>query len=103
VETAREMLEAVTRGLPADIGGLRRRCRRLACGILYRQQDQEDGGMPGACDRSLAENPDILKTIAGHRTLRPGLVVGFAAETDDVLRHAERKAVAQGCRLAGCQ
>jgi phosphopantothenoylcysteine decarboxylase/phosphopantothenate--cysteine ligase len=44
----------------------------------------------------LVENPDILATIGKHRTLRPTLVVGFAAETDDLLANARRKLAAKG-------
>ena len=44
----------------------------------------------------LTENPDILATIGRHHTLRPALVIGFAAETDDLIRNAERKLVAKG-------
>src|SRR5689334_18281286 len=47
----------------------------------------------------LAENPDILRELATHRT-RPGqVIVGFAAETDDVLRDGQAKLAAKGCDL----
>jgi phosphopantothenoylcysteine decarboxylase / phosphopantothenate---cysteine ligase len=47
----------------------------------------------------LAENPDILRELATHRT-RPGqVIVGFAAETDDVLRNGQAKLAAKGCDL----
>ena len=45
------------------------------------------------------ENPDILATIAGRASGRPALVVGFAAETDDVLANAQRKIARKGCDL----
>ena len=45
----------------------------------------------------MAENPDILAEIAGLGADRPGLVVGFAAETDDVVAHAEAKRARKGC------
>jgi phosphopantothenoylcysteine decarboxylase/phosphopantothenate--cysteine ligase len=44
-----------------------------------------------------AENPDILATVAGLTEGRPGLVVGFAAETDDVIAHATAKRARKGC------
>jgi len=44
-----------------------------------------------------AENPDILATISGHKTARPALVVGFAAETDDVVANATAKRARKGC------
>ena len=47
----------------------------------------------------LAENPDILRELATHRP-RPGqVIVGFAAETDDVLRNGQAKLAAKGCDL----
>jgi phosphopantothenoylcysteine decarboxylase/phosphopantothenate--cysteine ligase len=47
----------------------------------------------------LAENPDILRELSAHRA-RPGqLIVGFAAETDDVLRNGRAKLAAKGCDL----
>ena len=45
----------------------------------------------------LVENPDILATIAGAGNQRPRLVVGFAAETDDVVAHARAKRTRKGC------
>jgi phosphopantothenoylcysteine decarboxylase/phosphopantothenate--cysteine ligase len=44
-----------------------------------------------------AENPDILAEVAGLGEDRPRLVVGFAAETDDVIPHAEAKRARKGC------
>ncbi len=45
----------------------------------------------------LAENPDILKTLARAGTLRPRLLIGFAAETGDLLANAKKKLAAKGC------
>ena len=59
-------------------------------------RDSPDGGAPAALE--LTENPDILKTIAtatGNR--RPALVVGFAAETDDIVKNATEKRARKGC------
>ena len=57
---------------------------------------KKDGtGRPPAL--SLAENPDILRSIARRTADRPPLVVGFAAETDDVIRHATEKRLRKGC------
>ena len=46
---------------------------------------------------ALVENPDILATVAHRNTLRPKLVVGFAAETDRVIEHAREKLARKGC------
>jgi phosphopantothenoylcysteine decarboxylase/phosphopantothenate--cysteine ligase len=45
----------------------------------------------------LSENPDILKTISALGAKRPRLVVGFAAETENVVEHAKKKRKAKGC------
>ncbi|MEM1192516.1 MAG: bifunctional phosphopantothenoylcysteine decarboxylase/phosphopantothenate--cysteine ligase CoaBC [Pseudomonadota bacterium] len=95
VETAREMLAATQNALPADAA--------IFCAAVadYRPEietahkiKKERGGLTAI---ALAENPDILKTIAHHKTQRPELVVGFAAETDDVINHAEAKRARKGC------
>ena len=48
---------------------------------------------------ALSENPDILKTIATRKDKRPRLVVGFAAETENVIAHAQEKLARKGCDL----
>jgi phosphopantothenoylcysteine decarboxylase/phosphopantothenate--cysteine ligase len=46
---------------------------------------------------TLAENPDILATVARRASKRPALVIGFAAETEQVVAHAREKLAAKGC------
>jgi len=58
---------------------------------------KKDGGAPRAL--ALVENPDILATVAQLKTGRPPLVVGFAAETDNVVEHARQKLARKGCDL----
>jgi phosphopantothenoylcysteine decarboxylase/phosphopantothenate--cysteine ligase len=56
---------------------------------------KKDGtGKPPAL--ALAENPDILTAVAKHKTSRPALVIGFAAETNDLLKNAGAKLKAKG-------
>lgn len=95
VETARQMLAACEDALPAD--GF------VACAAVadYRpavetehKVKKERGGLT---EIELVENPDILAQIAGRKEGRPALVVGFAAETDDVIGHAEAKRQKKGC------
>nr|WP_316015476.1 bifunctional phosphopantothenoylcysteine decarboxylase/phosphopantothenate--cysteine ligase CoaBC [Roseobacter sp. HKCCA0434] len=95
VETARQMHDAVTAALPADAGVF---CAAVAD---WRMRDagaskiKKDGsGTIPALD--LVENPDILASVAQGEH-RPALVVGFAAETDDVVAHAEAKRARKGC------
>ena len=95
VETARQMLDACEAALPADCF--------VACAAVadYRptyetehKVKKERGGLTAI---DLTENPDILAEMAGRPSQRPRLVVGFAAETDDVLGHAEAKRARKGC------
>jgi len=95
VETARQMLAASEAALPADAA--------VCCAAVadYRPEietehkiKKERGGLSAI---QLAENPDILKTLSQHKTQRPTLVVGFAAETDDIIGHAEAKRERKGC------
>jgi phosphopantothenoylcysteine decarboxylase/phosphopantothenate--cysteine ligase len=95
VETAREMLAATEAALPADIAVF------AAAVADWRPVTEASGkikkdGSGSVPSLALAENPDILATIA-HRTAgRPGLVVGFAAETDDLLAYAGAKLAKKG-------
>ncbi|MCV9908119.1 bifunctional phosphopantothenoylcysteine decarboxylase/phosphopantothenate--cysteine ligase CoaBC [Brucella sp. HL-2] len=89
VETAREMQAAVESRLPADAAVM---VAAVADWRTANAADQKIKKQPGesAPTLSMVENPDILAGI-GHSEKRPGLVVGFAAETQDVLANAGRK------------
>lgn len=96
VETAREMLAAVERALPADV------FIAVAAVADWRPAEPSDVKLKldktGFAALKLAENPDILKAIAGlGPQARPRLVIGFAAETHDVLGHARAKRARKGC------
>ncbi len=95
VETARQMLEAVESALPADIAIM------AAAVADWRAAEESQGkikkdGSGEVAPLALVQNPDILATVGRHHTLRPDLVIGFAAETDDLERHAEAKLKAKG-------
>ena len=96
VETAREMLAAVQAALPADAAVM---AAAVADWRMAEESHSKIKKVAGAAAPSLtfAENPDILKTVAQSLTHRPRLVVGFAAETDDVLAHAQAKLARKGC------
>ncbi len=90
VVTAAEMLEAVRLALPADIAVFAAAVAdwRAAKPKPEKIKKSSDADPPSI---KLAENTDILKTV-GHLTkARPALVIGFAAETEDVLAHAKKK------------
>ena len=94
VETANEMLEACEKALPADV------FISVAAVADWRPSTQsgkkikKDG--KGVPPLSLEENPDILATLSKHKK-RPKLVIGFAAETNDVVKHAQAKLTKKAC------
>ena len=90
VETARQMLEAVEAALPADVAIMAAAVADWRVDSDSNQKIKKDGsGKPPAL--SLTENPDILATIGHHATLRPGLLIGFAAETQNLIANAQSK------------
>ncbi|MBT9372164.1 bifunctional phosphopantothenoylcysteine decarboxylase/phosphopantothenate--cysteine ligase CoaBC [Rhizobium sp. CSW-27] len=97
VETADQMLSAVLSGLPADIAVMVAAVADWRVVSSAGQKIKKQPGEPPA-PLQLAENPDILKTI-GHHANRPGLVIGFAAETQDVETNGRRKLEAKGADI----
>ncbi len=95
VETAREMLAACQAALPADLAVC------VAAVADWRPADEgavkikKTGDAPPAL--RLVENPDILATLSAQGPARPRLVVGFAAETNDVEAYAKAKLARKGC------
>jgi len=96
VETARQMLEAVEAALPADIfiGAAAVADWRVGAALAEKLKK----GASGPPTLGLVENPDILATVASHGR-RPRLVVGFAAETEKVIDHAQAKLARKKCDL----
>jgi len=95
VETACEMREAVEAALPADAAVM---AAAVADWHVLNSQSRKikkdgSGNVPVL---EFAENPDILRWICALPEGRPGLVVGFAAETDDVVAHATAKRLRKG-------
>jgi phosphopantothenoylcysteine decarboxylase / phosphopantothenate---cysteine ligase len=94
VETAKQMMKACTEALPAAI---------VVCAAAVAdwstenaaQKMKKDGGKTPAL--KLAENPDILATLAQPGTARPDLVVGFAAETENLIEAAKLKRAKKNC------
>ena len=95
VETARQMLDAVEKSLPADAAIFAAavadwRSAEPSATKIKKQQ----GRAPAL---KLVENPDILSTIAHRKSGRPRLVIGFAAETDHIIANAKAKLAKKGC------
>ena len=95
VESAREMAAAVDDALPADVAIM------VAAVADWRAAETSDSkikkdGSGAVPPLALAENPDILASLA-KSPQRPGLLIGFAAETNDVIAHAQAKLARKGC------
>jgi phosphopantothenoylcysteine decarboxylase/phosphopantothenate--cysteine ligase len=96
VESARDMLRAVERALPVDVAIF---AAAVADWRVAQAGAQKLKKAPGAATPELAlvENPDILSTVAHRRAQRPHLVIGFAAETENVAANAQAKLARKGC------
>ncbi|SEN80785.1 bifunctional phosphopantothenoylcysteine decarboxylase/phosphopantothenate--cysteine ligase CoaBC [Palleronia pelagia] len=95
VETAQQMLDAVEAALPADAAVFAAAVADWrVTGAAAQKMKKGPAGMP---QLALAENPDILATVSAKGADRPALVVGFAAETENVIEHATAKRLRKGC------
>ena len=96
VETAAQMRDAVAAALPADAAVFAAAVAdwRVANRTTSKIKKDKAGALPTL---EFAENPDILAGVSQMTSGRPGLVVGFAAETDDVEAHATAKRLRKGC------
>jgi phosphopantothenoylcysteine decarboxylase / phosphopantothenate---cysteine ligase len=95
VESAREMLAAVEAALPADAAVF---AAAVADWRVAEAGAQKIKKTPAGAPRlELVENPDILAAIARRKSQRPRLVVGFAAETEQVIANARAKRERKGC------
>jgi phosphopantothenoylcysteine decarboxylase/phosphopantothenate--cysteine ligase len=95
IDTARQMFEAVEQSLPADVAIF------AAAVADWRAENPSARKIKKEPDRTprlaLTENPDILSSIAHRKSGRPRLVIGFAAETDEVVANARAKLARKGC------
>jgi len=96
VESARDMLKAVENALPVDVAIF---AAAVADWRVANAGEQKIKKKPGAAtpELTLTENPDILSTIAHRKSGRPALVIGFAAETENVVANARDKLARKGC------
>ena len=94
VESARQMLAACEAALPADIAVCVAAVADWRPAEIDAKKIKKGSGGPAAI--SLVENPDILAALSKGRR-RPALVIGFAAETNDLEAHAKAKLAKKGC------
>ncbi len=95
VQTAAEMYDAVHASMPVDVAIFAAAVAdwRVTSAASHKLKKSKEG-LPAL---ELAENPDILAGVSQMKKGRPALVVGFAAETDDVLANAKAKRKRKGC------
>ncbi len=94
VETALEMQSEVEKALPSDVAIMVAAVADWRATEAPDQKIKKDGkGIPPL---TLTENPDILASLAHHKN-RPGLLIGFAAETEKIVEHAQAKLAKKGC------
>ncbi|TMJ21443.1 MAG: bifunctional phosphopantothenoylcysteine decarboxylase/phosphopantothenate--cysteine ligase CoaBC, partial [Alphaproteobacteria bacterium] len=95
VETAAEMLSAAEATLPVDVAV----CAAAVAdwrvdAVANEKLKKQEGRIPSL---ALVENPDVLAVLARHSRKRPRLVIGFAAETENLITHARAKLARKGC------
>ena len=94
-QTAREMMNAVRSALPADVAVFAAAVADWRVKDVSGNKIKKNGkGLPKF---EFEENPDILATVAKMKSHRPQLVIGFAAETNDVVENAASKRLRKGC------
>lgn len=96
VETAQEMLQAVDHALPVDVAVFAAAVADWRVDNIDKHKIKKKAGR-ATPELSLTENPDILAAIAHRKTQRPKLVIGFAAETQNVVANAKDKLARKGC------
>ena len=94
VESAAEMLAEVEKALPADVAIMVAAVADWRAADVPEHKIKKDGA--AIPPLMLAENADILATLAKHAQ-RPKLLIGFAAETEKLIEHAQAKLAKKGC------
>jgi phosphopantothenoylcysteine decarboxylase / phosphopantothenate---cysteine ligase len=95
VETAAEMLSAAEAALPVDVAVCAAAVADWRVDAVANEKLKKQEGRIASL--ALVENPDVLATLARHSKKRPRLVIGFAAETENLLDHARAKLARKGC------
>ena len=94
VRTAEEMLNACQESMPVDISIF---AAAVSDYKINQTSDTKIKKIGENISLELTENPDILKRIGKRNSQRPELVIGFAAETENLHKNAEAKLVSKGC------
>ena len=93
VETADEMFKATQENLPADVAIF----SAAVADFKIKEKKNEKIKKQEYLNLDLEQNIDILNYVSNHNSLRPKLVIGFAAETNNVQENAEKKLIEKNC------
>jgi len=93
VETANEMFKATQENLPADVAIF----SAAVADFKVKKKKNEKIKKQDYLNLELEKNIDILNYVSKHNSLRPKLVIGFAAETGDVYKNAQKKLIEKNC------
>ena len=93
VETAKQMLEAVQDNLPVDVAIF----SAAVSDFKIKEKKEKKIKKEDFLNLTLEKNVDILHYVSNHNSLRPKLVIGFAAETDELKENAEVKLIEKNC------
>jgi phosphopantothenoylcysteine decarboxylase/phosphopantothenate--cysteine ligase len=93
VETADEMFKATQENLPADVAIF----SAAVADFKVKKKKNEKMKKQDYLNLELEKNIDILNYVSKHNFLRPRLVIGFAAETNDVQENAQKKLIEKNC------
>ena len=94
ITSARDMLAACENALPADVAVCAAAVSDWRVADVAPEKRKKNGAPPAL---ELVENPDVLATLSAKGNQRPRLVVGFAAETENVVANAQAKLARKGC------
>jgi phosphopantothenoylcysteine decarboxylase/phosphopantothenate--cysteine ligase len=95
VQTAQEMLAACRAALPVEVAVCAAAVADWRVATAAQHKLKKDNGLPASLE--LAQNPDILAELSQAGGQRPSLVIGFAAETENVVEHGRAKLARKGC------
>ena len=95
VETAQEMLAACRAALPVEVAVCAAAVADWRAANAAQQKLKKDNGSPASLQ--LTQNPDILAELSAAGAQRPSLVIGFAAETENVVEQGRAKRTRKGC------
>ncbi len=93
VETADEMFNATRNNLPADVAIF----AAAVADFKVKERKKQKIKKSDYINFNLEKNVDILNYVSNHNSLRPKLVIGFAAETNNIKKNAKKKLMVKGC------